>query len=108
MKKVLTALLLTALATSPAIARGHSSSHHSSYSHRSYSYHPARARSYRPHHYAATSSGYYTNVDGNRVHRPMMSSSRPSGASAHCADGSWSFSQHARGTCSHHGGVASW
>lgn len=33
--------------------------------------------------------------------------SRPAGASARCSDGSWSFSQHHRDTCSHHGGVAS-
>jgi hypothetical protein len=32
----------------------------------------------------------------------------PAGASAQCRDGSYSFSQHRRGTCSHHGGVALW
>lgn len=31
-----------------------------------------------------------------------------SGASAKCRDGSLSFSAHRRGTCSHHGGVATW
>jgi hypothetical protein len=30
------------------------------------------------------------------------------GASAVCADGSWSFSAHRSGTCSHHGGVHWW
>lgn len=50
----------------------------------------------------------YTNVDGNRVHSPVHSSSRPPEATAKCRDGSWSFSQHHRGTCSHHGGVESW
>jgi hypothetical protein len=30
------------------------------------------------------------------------------GATAQCRDGSYSFSEHHRGTCSHHGGVASW
>lgn len=93
MSKVLATLLLSALAVAPAVARGHGYAH---------------SYSYRSHASASTSAHYYTNVDGNRVHRPMMSSSRPAGASAHCADGSWSFSQHARGTCSHHGGVASW
>lgn len=55
----------------------------------------------------ATSCGsdYYRNVDGNCVHRP---SSSPSGASAKCRDGSYSYSQNRRGTCSGHGGVASW
>ncbi|MGI5531303.1 DUF3761 domain-containing protein [Streptomyces syringium] len=31
-----------------------------------------------------------------------------SGASALCNDGSYSYSAHRRGTCSHHGGVAQW
>lgn len=51
---------------------------------------------------------YYTNVSGHRVHRPMLAPARPSGASAQCADGSYSFSEHHRGTCSHHGGVSQW
>ncbi|MCP2336054.1 DUF3761 domain-containing protein [Actinomadura rupiterrae] len=32
----------------------------------------------------------------------------PSGATALCRDGTYSFSAHRRGTCSHHGGVAQW
>ena len=32
----------------------------------------------------------------------------PAGATAQCRDGSYSFSEHRRGTCSHHGGVATW
>ncbi|MGN6445408.1 GmrSD restriction endonuclease domain-containing protein [Amnibacterium sp.] len=32
----------------------------------------------------------------------------PAGATARCRDGSYSFSAHRRGTCSHHGGVAVW
>jgi len=32
----------------------------------------------------------------------------PTGATAQCRDGSYSFSQHHSGTCSHHGGVAVW
>jgi hypothetical protein len=53
----------------------------------------------------ACKQGYYKNVDGKCVHRP---SSDPSGATARCRDGSYSYSQHASGTCSHHGGVARW
>ena len=34
--------------------------------------------------------------------------SYPSGATAICNDGTYSFSQHRRGTCSHHGGVRQW
>jgi hypothetical protein len=50
---------------------------------------------------------YYTNSDGNQVHSPAYSTdnSVPVGATALCADGTYSFSQHRSGTCSHHGGV---
>lgn len=34
--------------------------------------------------------------------------SHPAGASAICRDGTYSYSQNRRGTCSHHGGVAQW
>jgi len=32
----------------------------------------------------------------------------PAGATARCRDGTYSFSQHRSGTCSHHGGAATW
>lgn len=51
------------------------------------------------------SNGSYVNVDGNTVCSPSSSSS---GASARCGDGTYSYSQHRSGTCSHHGGVAVW
>jgi hypothetical protein len=35
-------------------------------------------------------------------------SSAPPGATARCNDGTYSYSQHRQGTCSHHGGVAVW
>lgn len=50
----------------------------------------------------------YRNVDGRCVHRPMKAPAAPSGATAKCRDGTYSFSQHRQGTCSHHGGVAQW
>lgn len=53
-------------------------------------------------------SEYYTAVSGHRVHRPVQANRPPAGASAQCRDGSYSFSEHHRGTCSHHGGVARW
>ncbi len=57
----------------------------------------------------ASSDDYYTNVEGVRVRRPTFSDSGPpSGATAQCRDGSYSFSRNRRGTCSHHGGVAKW
>ncbi|HEY2235457.1 MAG TPA: DUF3761 domain-containing protein [Candidatus Angelobacter sp.] len=53
---------------------------------------------------------YYRNSDGVCVHRPVKTQGSvvPQGATAQCRDGSYSFSQHRRGTCSHHGGVAKW
>jgi cytoskeletal protein RodZ len=52
----------------------------------------------------------YTNADGTTVHSPAYASdnSIPAGATARCSDGTYSFSQHRSGTCSHHGGVAKW
>lgn len=54
--------------------------------------------------------GHYVNSSGADVHSPAhtVDGRVPAGASARCGDGSYSFSQHRRGTCSHHGGVASW
>jgi len=34
--------------------------------------------------------------------------SAPTGATARCNDGTYSYSQHHQGSCSHHGGVATW
>jgi hypothetical protein len=53
----------------------------------------------------ACGRGYYKNVSGHCVHRPASS---PAGATARCYDGTYSYSEHASGTCSHHGGVARW
>jgi hypothetical protein len=53
---------------------------------------------------------HYQNSDGHAVHSPSKSKTglAPAGATAQCRDGTWSFSQHRRGTCSRHGGVAAW
>lgn len=53
-------------------------------------------------------SGYYENVSGHCVRRPVSLTVAPAGATAKCRDGTYSFSEHASGTCSHHGGVAVW
>lgn len=55
-----------------------------------------------------TNNGTYVNKSGNTVKRPETCSAAPAGATAMCRDGSYSFSQSHRGTCSHHGGVAKW
>lgn len=55
-----------------------------------------------------SNSRYYTNSNGQRIHSPAYSRSVPAGATAVCADGTYSFSQHRSGTCSHHGGVSNW
>ncbi len=52
----------------------------------------------------------YVNSRGEWVPSPArtLSDSAPPGASAHCRDGTYSFSRSRSGTCSHHGGVAEW
>jgi hypothetical protein len=49
--------------------------------------------------------GAYRNSKGVCVRRPVAAPSPPAGATAHCNDGSWSFSKTHSGSCSHHGGV---
>ena len=68
---------------------------------------PASAAQPVPH---LVEDGHYRNVDGAVVHSPAHTDSgaAPAGASAQCRDGTFSFSAHRRGTCSHHGGVARW
>jgi Protein of unknown function (DUF3761) len=52
----------------------------------------------------------YINVHGVWIPSPVwtVSGEAPPGATAQCADGAFSFSQSASGTCSHHGGVRAW
>ena len=54
--------------------------------------------------------GTYINKSGKEVHSPAhtKSGTAPAGATAKCADGTYSFSQSHRGTCSRHGGVKTW
>ena len=54
------------------------------------------------------SADEYRNVDGVCVPRPTQAAAPPAGATAECRDGTYSFSQHRSGTCSHHGGVKRW
>jgi len=53
---------------------------------------------------------YVSRSDGQSVHQPARTTngSKPPDATAHCRDGTWSFSHTHRGTCSRHGGVAQW
>ncbi|MCF0185356.1 MAG: DUF3761 domain-containing protein [Bacteroidaceae bacterium] len=51
---------------------------------------------------------YYTNTYGNIIQSPTYYNSRSASATALCRDGTYSFSQSRRGTCSYHGGVARW
>ena len=56
-----------------------------------------------------SNNNQYNNVSGSPVHSPSYSSNGvPAGASALCGDGTYSFSMHRQGTCSHHGGVSEW
>lgn len=58
--------------------------------------------------HTACGASEYQNSDGICVHRPEQSATVPDGATAHCKDGTYSFSQHRKGTCSGHGGVSEW
>jgi hypothetical protein len=71
---------------------------------------PALAFQGDPNESDLSTHGHYINRDGNAVHSPARSKSGaiPQGASARCRDGTYSFSRHHSGTCSRHGGVASW
>ena len=67
-----------------------------------------RRSTYHSRPYHRSSHRYYTNSRGHRVHSPVYSKTIPAGATAECSDGSYSFSESRRGTCSHHGGVRRW
>lgn len=72
---------------------------------------PSQTKSYTYTKSAPSNNGgikYYTNCDGKKVQTPTHYKSAPAGATAICRDGTYSFSQHRRGTCSHHGGVSVW
>ena len=55
----------------------------------------------------ACNSRHYVNSSGHWVHSPSCEQETPH-PTAICRDGSMSSSEHHRGTCSHHGGVAHW
>jgi len=58
---------------------------------------------------SACPSGYYKAASGDCVHRPVCNSpTQPPGATAVCADGCYTFSEHPNDdyTCHGHGGVA--
>jgi hypothetical protein len=55
----------------------------------------------------ACNDNHYVNSSGDIVHSPTCET-EPGHHTAHCRDGSESFSEHHQGTCSHHGGVDHW
>jgi predicted RNA-binding Zn-ribbon protein involved in translation (DUF1610 family) len=55
----------------------------------------------------ACNNNYYVNSSGHLVHSPSCGQEHEK-RTAECRDGSVSFSEHHRGACSHHGGVAHW
>ncbi|KAA8385899.1 DUF3761 domain-containing protein [Acetobacter sp. DmW_136] len=71
---------------------------------------PVRQQPQQPDESALLEHQHYQNSDGNSVHSPAhtRTGQAPSGATAKCGDGTFSFSQNHRGTCSRHGGVVSW
>lgn len=65
---------------------------------------PAQARARA----ATCGADSYVNSRGHCAQRPMRAARPPAGATARCRDGTYSFSESRRGTCSWHGGVATW
>ncbi|MSZ40219.1 MAG: DUF3761 domain-containing protein [Actinobacteria bacterium] len=59
-------------------------------------------------HVLTCKSGQYKNSSGKCISSPKKATSWPAGSTAKCSDGTYSFSQSRRGTCSRHGGVAVW
>ena len=57
---------------------------------------------------STTSVKHSKSSAGRRTQSVTHHNSIPAGASAICWDGTYSFSQSRRGTCSHHGGVKIW
>jgi hypothetical protein len=68
----------------------------------------AHATCLKPDEYDLQSHHCYVNRNGDPVHSPSSTydGRPPVGATAQCADGTYSYSKHRSGTCSHHGGVA--
>jgi uncharacterized protein DUF3761 len=60
----------------------------------------------------ACGGGTYENSDGQCIPDPSAPGSggggTPSGSTAMCRDGDYSYSTHHSGTCSGHGGVSQW
>jgi len=55
----------------------------------------------------ACNNKYYVNSSGHLVHSPSCGEEHEK-RTAECRDGSVSYSEHHRGTCSYQGGVAHW
>lgn len=63
---------------------------------------------------SASQSSAAKNTNKSRSKKPVNANAKakaneaPAGATAECRDGTYSYSAHRRGTCSHHGGVKRW
>jgi len=99
MKTAIAVLALLLLTVSAFPSSRHQSGHHAT---ATATHHQSASTTTHRHH------GYYTNSSGHRVHTPVHAQSAPAGATAKCGDGTYSFSEHRQGTCSHHGGVSQW
>lgn len=78
------------------------------YSTESTTYSPTPYPSPSPTAYGLTSKPAQRPAQRTAPARTAPQPSERSGASALCRDGTLSYSQNRRGTCSHHGGVAQW
>lgn len=57
---------------------------------------------------SSSSAAAASNASSGVAANDPNAAARAAGATAVCADGTWSFSQNRSGTCSHHGGVHWW
>lgn len=95
MKRIITLLLLSFLAYS---------THAQTVINTTYKHHKKIVHHVRH----TTTVHYYKNHYGQTIQSPTYYDRPPAGATAMCADGTYSFSASHRGTCSHHGGVRKW
>jgi len=70
---------------------------------------PTRHRvTHSPTHRAAVARPTHRAAPRPRPHPTHKAPVHPAGATAICNDGTYSYSQHRQGTCSHHHGVRAW
>src|SRR5215831_13532681 len=105
LSSALMAVLLACSATATATGHSHSSSSRSHGSSHSGS-HSSHCHTH-PSHRSTPASHHFFGFFGHRTHT-VNSNTIPNGATAECADGTFSFSANPQDACLDHGGVKKW